>query len=78
MPTYEILVKCSIELAGRFDAPSQALAIDAAKRELRVSGHMADDIEVERAILVDDQADAIDYGTEPPLFLPTDQAGDPA
>jgi hypothetical protein len=49
---YDIHITAQIEISGTFEAPNRDLAIETAKRELRLQGEIQD-IVIERAIYID-------------------------
>lgn len=52
--TYDLLIKATIEIGGKWEADTAAEAIEMAKGELRDQGEISD-IDVDRMVMLDEE-----------------------
>ena len=80
MKEYDIIIRATIEIAGKFTGESVEEALEAAKLELRPRG-VIHDIDVERAFYLDPEPEGIwgqslstmDPGLWPAGYVPPDE-----
>lgn len=65
---YDIQLRATVSIGGVFEANTAAEAIEAARRELRSSGHI-DNVETERAIMLDDPEPELPENVISPMDL---------